>query len=371
MPKPIATKHSPYFQYDFRVKGQRFHGSTGCKTKRDAQTYIDNYRREILLGNGTQRSITLDNACQSYWTDKGQHEASRVTTEYQLANLCEIIGANKMLIDIDIADFRAFIAKRRGQRVSHASVNREWQLARRVWKHVEQTHAVSNIKWGALKLEEPGERVRELKADEETALFEALPDSLKPIVEFAILSGQRKSAVVGLEWSNVNWSAGEATIVNKGGGLHTFPLSPSMVQLLLEQPRVDGCPYVFTYVCERHAPARKDRPRRVKGERYPFSKGGWARKWYKALKEAGVSDFRFHDLRHTSATRIVRKTGNLKAAGKLLGHTDIRTTSRYAHVEMDDLRALMVETESRNVTGRRLTETPKKRRNTRATKGIE
>lgn len=370
MPKPIATARSPYFQYDFQIKGQRFHGSTGCTTKRDAQTFIDNFRREILLGNG-KPDITLDRACLTYWEDKGQHETNAGTTKYQLANLCDIIGKHTVLSSIGIPEFRAFIAKRRGQGVSNASINREWQLARRVWKHVEETYAVSAIKWGTLKLDEPNERIRELKADEETALFEALPDSLKPIVEFAILSGQRKSAIIGLRWDKLDWKAGEATIINKGGGEHRFPLSPSMVQLILEQPKVDGCPFVFTYVCEKPSPARKDRTRRYKGERYPFTRYGWLRKWQKALDDAGVSDFRFHDLRHTSATRIVRASGNLKAAGKLLGHTDIRTTSRYAHVGMDDLRALMTETESRNSTGQRLTDTPEKRTNARATEDME
>ncbi len=131
-----------------------------------------------------------------------------------------------------------------------------------------------------------------------------------------------------------------------------------MVDLIMEQPEVDGCPFVFTYVCERPSPKRADRPARRKGERYPFSQQGWDRKWRKARKDAGVSDFRFHDLRHTTATRIIRNSGNLKAVSNLLGHTDIRTTSRYAHVGSDDLRAIMVETESRNTHGHRLTNKP-------------
>ncbi len=348
MPKPIASARSPYFQYDFQVKGQRFHGSTYCTTKRDAQTYIDNFRREILLGNG-KPDITLDRACLAYWEDKGKHEASSGTTNYQLANLCEIIGKNVLLSQIGIPEFRAFIAKRRGQGVSNASINREWQLARRVWKHVEEDYATGAMKWGKLRLEEPKERARELKADEQTALFKVLPDDLKPVVLFAILSGQRKSAIIGLRWDKLNWQAGEATIINKGGAPHEFPLSPAMVQLIFEQPKLDDCPFVFTYVCERPAPKRKDRPQRIKGKRYPFSEEGWNRKWYKALKDAGIADFRFHDLRHTSATRLVRQTGNLKAASRLLGHTDIRTTSRYAHVGMDDLRLMMTATESRDI----------------------
>lgn len=361
MPKPIPDKRSPYFQYDFQVKGQRFYGSTGCKTKRDAQAFIDNFRREILLGSAKLPDISLDDACQALWLDKAQYDKSSGTTEYQLANICSIIGAKLMLSQIAATDFRQFIARRRGDGVANATINREIELARRVWRHVGEEHSVSAIKWGELLLDEPGERVRELTAYEEKRLFAALPESLKPIVQFAILSGQRKTAVISLRWDKINWLEGEATIVNKGGREHTFPLTMALAQLILEQPKVDGCPFVFTYVCERHAPARRDRPRRVKGERYPFSKGGWARKWYQALEDAGISDFRFHDLRHTNATRLMRSTGNLKAASKLLGHTDIRTTSRYAHVGMDDLRDMMTATESRNNHGQPLTRKPKKR----------
>lgn len=361
MPKPIPDKRSPYFQYDFRIKGQRFHGSTGCKAKRDAQAFIDNLRRSIILDEHRKPEITLDDACQALWRDKAQYDKSAYTTEYQLANLCTIIGAKLMLSQIGAPEFRQFIARRRGDDVSNATINRELQLARRLWRHLADDYGVSVVKWGDLMLAEPKERVRELSRDEEKRLFDNLPDSLKPVVMFAMLSGQRKSGVITLRWDKINWHAGEATITNKGGGEHSFPLTKALAEIILEQPQVDGCDYVFTYVCERHAPARKDRPKRVKGARYPFSKGGWARKWYKALEDAGVKDFRFHDLRHTSATRLMRSTGNLKAASKLLGHTDIRTTSRYAHIGMEDLRELMTETESRNITGQRLTKRPKKR----------
>lgn len=305
----------------------------------------------------------MNDACLAYWNDKGQHERSSKTTAYQLENLCSILGKSRALAAITLRDFRAYTAKRRAS-VSNASVNREWQLARRVWKHVESDYVVAPIEWGKLALGEPKERVRELKADEERRLFEALPDSLKPIVEFAILSGQRKSAIVALRWDKIDWANGETTIVNKGGDNHTFPLTPALIQLLLEQPVVDDCPFVFTYVCDRPAPKRKDRPARRKGHRYAFSKQGWDRKWRKAKSDAGVTDFRFHDLRHTQATRFMRSTGNIKAVGKLLGHTDIRTTSRYAHVEMDDLRNAMGVSESRNNTGKRLTDSPQTRINT-------
>lgn len=370
MPKPIPDPRSPYYQYDFQIRGKRFHGSTRCASKRKAQQFIDNLAARINSGEEIKPEITLDQACLSYWNDKGQHLGSSGAIDGQLAKLITLLGGNRPLSALGQKEWRAFVAKRRGetarnkkQPVAPATVNREIELARRVWRHVARDYAVSDVEWGALKLKEPQGRVRELKASEEQRLFDSLPDDLKPIVEFAILTGQRKSAVVGLRWDKIDWREGEATITNKGGGEHTFPLSPAAVELLLEQPMLDDCPFVFTYVCERPAPKRKDRPARKKGVRYAFSKGGWVRKWYRALEAAGVGDFRFHDLRHTTATRILRSSGNIKAAGTLLGHTDIRTTQRYAHVLREDLRDILVATESRNSPGQRLTDRAETRTN--------
>jgi integrase len=185
-----------------------------------------------------------------------------------------------------------------------------------------------------------------LSADEESRLFEKLPANLVPIVEFALLSGQRRTAIIELRWSDVDLQAARAKVRAKGGGWHNFPLSPRMVAIIAAQPKV--CPQVFTYVCTRQAPRRADRPARQVGERYPFSKQGWARQWRKALERAGIEDYRFHDNRHTAATRNLRATGNLKGVQKLLGHTNIETTSRYAHALEDDVRAMLFATESRN-----------------------
>ncbi len=257
MPKPIKDPRSPYYQYDFKRAKRRFHGTTRCTTERKAQAFINRLIERIADGDIGKEDITVNDACLAYWNDKGQHERSSKTTAYQLENLCSILGKSRPLAAITLRDFRAYTAKRRAS-VSNASVNREWQLARRVWKHVESDYVVAPIEWGKLALGEPKERVRELKADEERRLFEALPDSLKPIVEFAILSGQRKSAIVALRWDKIDWANGETTIVNKGGDNHTFPLTPALIQLLLEQPVVDDCPFVF--ICLRASRAKAQGP---------------------------------------------------------------------------------------------------------------
>lgn len=63
----------------------------------------------------------------------------------------------------------------------------------------------------------------------------------------------------------------------------------------------------------------------------------------KAVSEAEIVDFRFHDLRHTFATRMLRQSRDLKLVSKLRGHKSFETTSRYAHVLVDDMRLALEE----------------------------
>jgi integrase len=358
------TGRSPYWQFDFQRDKRRFHGSTGCTTRRDAERFEAELKRKVALGETARSPINLNGACYAYWQATGQHESNHKTTGYQIENLCKIIGPNRFLADIGMKHMREFVAKRRAQDVSNASINREISLAQRVWKmalsnghDVPMPGTKGAIVWSDLKLDEPKERVRELSASEERRLFEHLSDDLAAVVRFAIMSGQRRGAIIGLRWDRVDMEAMRATVHTKGDQFHTFPLTLAMMELILDRPVVDGCPYVFTYRCARPAPKRPDRPRRLRGQRYAYSEEGWKREWGRALTAAEITDFRFHDLRHTSATRVLRSSGNLKAAQRLLGHSNISTTGRYAHVLDEDLRSIMSATESRNSPGHHLAET--------------
>jgi integrase len=340
--KPAKSKH---WQFDYRWQGHRYHGSTGCASRRDAERFEAEHRRKVALGEKVKPAFTVEQACDEWFAAVGAHLASHATCLYQLGNIIAGLGRKTMMQDLTIRDLDRHIAKRRAT-VSNASVNREVTLLRRVTRWAEKRgYDMPSITWRDALLSESAERVRELSADEETRLFHALPDNLKPIVEFALLSGQRRSEIIALRWADVDLASARAKLWVKGGRHHTIPLSPRMVAIIANQPKV--CPQVFTYVCTRRAPKRDDRPARRVGDRYPFSKQGWARQWRKALKDAGIEDYRFHDNRHTAATRNLRATGNLKGVQKLLGHADVRTTARYAHALEDDVRAMLFATESR------------------------
>lgn len=340
-------KKAKVFLFDYVFQRHRYHGSTGCTSRRDAERYEADHKRKVALGETAKPTITVDDACSTWQSMVGDLKAGKATTLYQLGNLIIGLGASTMLHDVTFKVVQDFAAKRRAK-VSDSSVNREIQLLRRVVRWTEpRGYEVPVLDWGKLLYSEPKERVRELTADEQARLFAVLPDNLKPLVEFALLSGQRKAEIVSLRWSDVDLNGQRATVSIKGGDRHTFPLSPRMVAIIKAQPKV--CPQVFTYVCTRRAPARKDRTPRIVGERYPFSKQGWNRQWKKALKDAGIGDYRFHDNRHTAATRNLRASGNLKGVSKLLGHSNVQTTARYAHALEDDVRAMLFATESRDI----------------------
>jgi integrase len=338
--KPAKSR---FWHYDFWFKGVRYNGSTGCQAKRDAERYQADIRRKAALGEDAKPTVSLVAACDAWFDAKGKFLRSEKTVHYQLVNLAEGLGATVLLHSLTLADLDRYIAKRRAS-VANASVNRETALLRRVvnW-HRARGFETPEIAWKEARLKEAAVQTRVLAHDEEARLFEALPHSLKPIVEFALLSGQRKAEIVTLRWSDVDFPNARATVWAKGGQRHSFPLTPRLVAIIANQPKV--CAQVFTYTAERSSPHRQDRPQRIKGQRYPFSRQGWDRKWRRALKDAGIEGFRFHDTRHTALTRL----GNIETAFELAGHSDIRTTKRYFHTAEERVRERMIAAESRTI----------------------
>ena len=98
-------------------------------------------------------------------------------------------------------------------------------------------------------------------------------------------------------------------------------LPPTAVQLLQTLPRRTDSPWVF--------------PGNDRNGRY--SAGGLNYVWQTVRSSAGLDDVRLHDLRHSFASRALALGETLPVIGKLLGHSDIETTARYAHLARDSV----------------------------------
>jgi integrase len=165
---------------------------------------------------------------------------------------------------------------------------------------------------------------RFLTADDAQRLFTALEQSeapmLKNIVAMLLLTGARKNEVLHARWSDFDFvNRLWAIEFNKTGKPRYVPLSDATVTLLQSLPRIDGCEYPFA------------NPKTQK----PFVQIFWA--WDVVRKKVGMPDLRIHDLRHSFASFLVNSGRSLYEVQKILGHTQIKTTQRYAHLAQDTL----------------------------------
>lgn len=328
-------KGKPHYHYDFQFRGRRYHGSTGCDTKRKAEEFERRERHQAALPEKVRPPITLNEAASLY-QDHAEHLPSWPTIRYMLTALVEGIGAGRLLSEITQRDLQIYFARRRDKR-SNASVNREVENARSLWRRADRTrYNIGEMPdWAQLLLKVPRKPPRELEQAEETRLFLALRNDVADAVDFLLKSGWRRAEVLGLRWVDVNLPGKVATTRIKGGDTVNRPLTTALVELIARQPQAEGeeaAPFVFTYLCQKSRGARR------KGLRYPLTPTALRKPFAQALDGAGVKDFRIHDLRHTRGTRIVRATGSLAAAKEALKHQRIETTLRYAHVLDDDVR---------------------------------
>ena len=149
--------------------------------------------------------------------------------------------------------------------------------------------------------------------------------SASPIAVAAIrllmLTGCRKNEILTLRWTDVDLEAGELHLGDAKAGPRTVHLPPTAVRLLEALPRREGCRWVFP---------GEDREGR-------FSGGGLDHVWQTVRTNAELEDVRLHDLRHSFASRALALGETLPVIGKLLGHNDIETTARYAHLAHDSV----------------------------------
>lgn len=363
--RPGQTEYS----YDFRYRQKRFSGSTGCTTKREAEKFEESERKRVAANKiDMTKPLTFVDATVRYWEEVGKFVRNSVDAERYLDWLSEEIGDKTLLSTISEANIATLVAKRRGTNTvrgkppANATVNRSvcepmralLLRAKKVWKV-----PVQDIDWSKHFLGEAQERIREASVNEETTLMSTIRGDYAPALRFALLTGCRRAEIVGLKWNSVNFFAREFIVLGKGDKRRTIPMTKAVFDLLWEL-KDNHKEAVFTYKAQRVRDGRN------RDARYPITMEGFKTEWRRTkarAEKAGtpLEDFRFHDNRHTAATRLVRATGNLRLAQKMLGHTDIKTTTRYAHVTHDDLRAGMeaaspttITTEDKTVEGKEL-----------------
>ena len=173
-------------------------------------------------------------------------------------------------------------------------------------------------------------RERFLSAEEFARLGHVLDDTLRDgsetrssvmAIRLLMLTGCRLSEIQKLRWEHVDLEAGELRLPDSKTGGRAVPLAPSAVQLLESLPRDEDNPWVI---------AGRKPGSHLTDLQHP---------WRRIRAQAELDDVRIHDLRHSFASRALALGEGLPMIGKLLGHTQVQTTARYAHLARDTVKA--------------------------------
>lgn len=170
------------------------------------------------------------------------------------------------------------------------------------------------------KKKEPRGRMRFLSDEERPNLLDACKKSdsiyLYTIVVLALSTGGRRMEILGLNWDNVDLNRGIITLhETKNGERRILPITGHALELIKKQAQIRhiNCNLLFP---------SKDLSKPI-DIRTPFEN---------ALKRAGITDFRFHDLRHSCASYLAMNGASLAEIAEVLGHKTLQMVKRYAHL---------------------------------------
>ena len=308
-------KDSSYWWYNLSVKGKRYQISTKLKYTRDnkkhaEKMYYEHYDRITRLGHEERSWEDLINRLYQQYGKEDQNNLTKLSRFFADKKLHEI---TRDLISGAI-DFYALNRKA-------STVNRVFNSLRsalnKAYKELGWITTLPYVK----KLKEEQFMAKILSIEEEKRLLAALPDYLKAIVRFTLLTGLRQSTVLNITWDMLDWENKKINIpakFMKNGQPHSLPLRVEAWQIIAQQDVKGIYPQIFKF---------EGRP----------IKNPTAAAWRTALKKSGITNFRFHDLRHTWTTRMIESGASIDTVSYLGGWSNHQMVSRYSKQRQIDV----------------------------------
>jgi integrase len=239
----------------------------------------------------------------------------------------------RILRDITPSDLERFKAarlntptkRRNKQQRSIASVNRELSVMRRMLNIAKKNKWIIDNPFSQadsiISLADERTRERIITRDEEAQLLAACEHPrrthLKPIIICALDTGMRRGEILALRWLDVDFENEVITVAE----FHTKTLRERHVSMTVRL-RLE-LEHLY-----------QNSPRKLE-ERVFGVAVNVKRSFDSARRAAGLANLRFHDLRHTAATRLVQGHAPLQEVGRILGHTQASTTYRYVNANVE------------------------------------
>ena len=312
-------KRKDLWLYDFEYDGVRYIKVLGRITKTKARALYEQAKTDARNGRHPlptpKKAPSLDEALEEFlqWYRVGHAPRSIDRHERSKKRLLEFFGHDRMSA-ITGTRIEVYVRARRDLCRSVVTINRELGLLRHLWRWGRK-------RWGLREnpLEEI-ERFRELPRydrvlsdQEEAGLLDQCNAHLRPLVLAALDAGCRKSELLTLTWRRVDLRRGTLTVVSgyvKNRDTRTLLMTDRLTAALRSATVSEPDALVFGY---RNAD----------------------KTFRRAVKRANIGRVRFHDLRHTFASRLQQAGVPLEEIQAMLGHKTLAVTQIYAHLNVD------------------------------------
>ncbi len=312
-------KRRKIYWFTLTYEGRRIQESLKTDNKKLAEKAYAKTLTEIIEGRyfdaATAKKTYFEDMVTEYLKD---HEHARDRTSLKRL---EPFFSGRTLFDIStklVAEYRS----ERAKVAKLATIYQELALLRHMfnvtikeWQWCK-TNPVSGL---SIAVGNKNARTRWLTLEEESTLLEQAtnPHWLRPLLITALHTGMRRGEMLALTWRDIDLKAKLIRVEkSKNGEKRSIPMSRTLQETL-----------------------RGIKVRDISGSVFPIAVRSLRAAYDQALDRAGISDFRFHDLRHTFATRLVQNGVDLYKVKELLGHKTIAMTMRYAHHYPESLRS--------------------------------
>lgn len=334
-----VCRRGGHWSYAFMIDGVRYRGAIPeATTKREAEevetqvrhsvfegTYRSPDRRDFEENLGASLISTFIHEVYLPWAI--DNKRSWRNDVYRGRSIADYFRkkAFRDITPMTIEKFkrdRLGTATKFGRKRSPNAVNKELQLLSRIFSMaVDNELAATNPCRKVRKFRVEWQRDRYLQHEEEVRLMNALDaryPHVKSIVLVALNTGMRRGEILGMRWDEVDFVRNVFCVRRTKSGKSRFlPMNSIVRQLMLERrAQHPGAEFVFG----------GPNGRAILDIKHGFGS---------VLKRAGITDFRFHDLRHTAATRMAEAGVDIRTIAEFLGHATIQMTMRYAHATDD------------------------------------
>jgi integrase len=337
----VRRDNSKYWYVQFQMNGRTYIRSARTTNRKAAEQLESSWRAKIHAQQylGTRERITFGDAIKQFVATKQGTPNYRNLTAHE-AVIGRLMSPLRPLNEVTLQDLERFKRDRQAEGVSTQTLKHSLNLIRGAWRHARKLgYSVDELDFPQVKL--PKYQLRYLSTEEEHRLLAQLDPrrevkGLKPyhlrdvelkrtmqdaydLVVLLLDTGARYSEVANIKWSQIRLTEREIHLWRPKVQNETILYMTDRVHEVLSRRVLEYC-NLYVFRNKRGGP-----------------RGYASQAIRKALRKAGLGDCRIHTLRHTLASRLIQNGMSIYEVREILGHTDVKTTMRYAHLEQREV----------------------------------